>query len=221
VRLRGIYAITDRSLTPGGKLVPAVRQALVGGVSWIQYRDKEERDGDRRLREVEALHALCSRFGAGLIVNDDIELAAGAGAEGVHLGRDDASIRRAREILGPDAVIGVSCYDDLSRAVAAEQDGADYVAFGSFFPSTVKPRAVRADPTLLSRARHRLHIPIAAIGGITAGNGAELVSAGADLLAVITGVFGAGDIREAARRLTVLYDPVPCQPRSRSGSRRT
>jgi len=212
--LRGIYAITDRSLTPGTKLVSAVEQALAGGVSWIQYRDKEPGDRARRLREAEALRALCSRYGAGLIVNDDIELAVSAGADGVHLGRDDAAIRRARELLGPDAVIGVSCYNDLARAVAAEKDGADYVAFGSFFPSRVKPEAVRADPALLDRARRRLHVPIAAIGGITARNGAALVGAGADLLAVITDVFGAADIREAASRLVTLYDREPCQPPS-------
>jgi thiamine-phosphate pyrophosphorylase len=140
-----------------------------------------------------------------LLVNDDVELAAAVEADGVHLGRDDPAIERARARLGKSALIGVSCYNQLARALDAETRGADYVAFGSFFPSPTKPGAVRASLDLLQEARARLRVPIVAIGGITPENGASLIAAGADLLAVIDGVFNRTDIRAAAARYTQLF----------------
>ncbi|MFA5529837.1 MAG: thiamine phosphate synthase [Thiohalomonadaceae bacterium] len=201
---RGLYAITDARLTPGPHLADAVRAAIEGGAVAIQYRDKGG-DGPRRHAQARTLAGLCRTLGAAFIVNDDPALAAAVGADGVHLGKDDARVTAARALLGPDAIIGVSCYDDLTQAERAAELGADYVAFGSFFPSTVKPDAVRADVDLLHRAKARLHLPVAAIGGITADNGAPLVAAGADLLAVISGVFGQRDVRAASQRLSRLF----------------
>lgn len=201
---RGLYVLTDPHLTPDAQLVPAVAQAIAGGAVMVQYRDKSE-DADRRHWEAQDLVHLCRPLGVPLIINDDVALARAVGAAGVHLGRDDADVAQARAILGPGAIIGVSCYNELDRAVQAQAAGADYVAFGSFFSSSVKPQAVRATPDLLRQARRHLTIPIVAIGGITADNAAPLIAAGADLLAVISDVFGRRDIRAAAARLAALF----------------
>lgn len=205
--LRGLYVLTDTALTPGEQLLAAVAAAIDGGAALVQYRDKSN-DTARREAEATALLTLCRERGVPLIINDDTALAARIGADGVHVGREDAGLRQARAALGPDAIIGVSCYDDLERARQAEAAGADYVAFGSFFASPTKPAAVPASLDLLRGARAELSIPIAAIGGITPDNGAQLVAAGADLLAVITGVFAQPDIRAAARRYAALFEDV-------------
>jgi len=172
----------------------------------IQYRDKSN-NAPRRLKEAQALWHLCHQFKIPLLINDDLDLAARCGADGVHLGAEDAPLTEARRKLGESAIIGVSCYNRLERALAAEAAGADYVAFGRFFPSGSKPQAVQAHPDLLRLARRRLRIPIVAIGGITPENGGPLVEAGADMLAVIQGVFRATDIRAAAARFARLFQP--------------
>jgi thiamine-phosphate pyrophosphorylase len=200
----GLYVITDSQLIPAGELVARVSLAIQGGAAIIQYRDKQQ-VGTARRREVAALATLCRAHHTPLIINDDTDLAAAVGASGVHLGKTDRSIRQARETLGPAAIIGVSCYNDLERASVAAQAGADYVAFGRFFPSTSKPDAIQADPALLTRARQQLDLPSVAIGGITPENGAPLIAAGADLLAVIHGVFGQPDISKATARYTRLF----------------
>lgn len=205
-RLRGLYAVTDRELARDRPLPAMVRDALAGGARLVQYRDKTT-DHERRLAEARSLVALCRAAGALLIVNDDVELAVACNADGVHVGRDDAAVAAARERLGTDRLIGVSCYDRYDLAVAAQKAGADYVAFGSLFPSGTKPGAVRADASLLERARRELDLPVVAIGGITPENGGALVRAGADMLAVITAVFGAADVRTAAAALARLFDP--------------
>lgn len=204
--LRGLYAITDSSLTPGARLAPAVEAAIRGGARLVQYRDKST-DTDRRRQEARALAELCRDHGVGFIVNDDVELALESGADGVHLGRDDVELTTARVRLGPRALIGVSCYDSLQRAVAAAHAGADYVAFGSFYASDTKPGAVRAPLSLLAEARRHLGIPVCAIGGITPENGAALLEAGAQMLAVIRGVFAEEDVRAAAERYARLFKP--------------
>lgn len=202
--LSGLYAITDSQLTPGAALVPAVEAALHGGARVIQYRDKGG-DAERRQRQAAELNALCQRHAALLIINDDVELAATVAAAGVHLGRDDPDLHAARKRLGDRAIIGVSCYNQLTRAQAAAEQGADYVAFGRFFPSLTKPDAVAATPELLTAARRALSLPLVAIGGITPDNGGLLIAAGADMLAVIHGVFGQPDIEAAARRFAQLF----------------
>jgi thiamine-phosphate pyrophosphorylase len=201
---RGLYAVTDAFLLPDDRLLDGVAQALIGGARWIQYRDKSV-DAARRRARASALNALCRRHGAALIINDDVELAFQVGAAGVHLGRDDPAPATARARLGDAAVIGVSCYDRLDLAVAAERAGADHVAFGAFFPSPTKPDEVRAPLELLREARAVLRIPIVAIGGITPANAPLLIEAGADALAVVSAVFAQPDIQGAARRFTALF----------------
>ena len=199
--LRGLYGITDGTSLP--RLLSSVEAAIRGGARLIQYREKST-DGKRRAAEAAALLELCRGHGVLCIVNDDVDLAASTGADGVHLGRDDSRVDAARVRLGPRAIIGVSCYDSLERALQAAHDGADYVAFGSFFASASKPAAVRAPLSLLKDARTRLGIPLCAIGGITPQNGDELVQAGADMLAVIQGLFGATDVTAAAKEYSKL-----------------
>lgn len=203
-RLRGIYAVTDTVSTSGDRLVSAVEQAIHGGARLIQYRDKTG-PATRRRRQADALQALCARFQIPLIVNDDVELARACGAAGVHLGKDDADLHRARGALGKQAIIGVSCYNDLARAREAQNDGADYVAFGSVYPSPSKPLAARVSFDILRQARETLSIPICAIGGITATNAQPLVDIGIDMLAVISGIFADQDITAATRTLADLY----------------
>jgi thiamine-phosphate pyrophosphorylase len=204
VRLRGLYAIADTATLGQDRVARAVARALEGGARAVQYRDKSD-DAARRQREVEELVTICRRYAAPLIVNDDVELAVACGADGVHLGRGDATVEAARARLGAGATIGVSCYDDLARALDAAARGADYIAFGSFFPSRTKPQAVRAPLELLREAHARLAVPMVAIGGITPENGASLIAAGADALAVIEGVFNQPDIRAAAERYARLF----------------
>lgn len=197
---RGLYAITDG---PREDLLARVEAALNAGAMLLQYRDKSD-DGDRRRNEAEALQELCVRFGVPLIINDDVALAAEVGAAGVHLGEDDVDIASARAQLGANAIIGVSCYDSLQRAREFAQRGASYLAFGSFFDSSTKPAARRATSDLLIAAR-KFGLPLVAIGGITAENGASLIQAGADYLAVISGIFGAADTAIATRNYVRLF----------------
>ncbi len=204
VGLCGLYAITDAGLQEPGQLVAHVRQAIEGGAVLVQYRDKSK-DAVLREQQARALVELCNTHGARLIINDDVTLAAAVGAHGVHLGCDDTTITAARATLGDTAIIGISCYNQWSRAQQAAGNGADYIAFGRFFSSRTKPGAVEADLALLQRARRELDIPVAAIGGITADNGGALIDAGADLLAVVHDVFAADDIYAAARRYQTLF----------------
>ena len=201
---RGLYAISDG---PRADLVAACTAALEGGARVLQYRDKTT-DAARRLDEARALRALCTAHGVPLIVNDDIELAAAAGADGVHLGEDDPDPADARARLGARAIIGVSCYDSLDRARRFGAAGADYLAFGAFFPSPTKPHA-RVATTALLRAAKAFGKPLVAIGGITHDNAPILIDAGADALAVMSALFGARDVRAAARRFSDLFGAGP------------
>ena len=198
LRLAGLYAITP-DLENTEDLAARVAAALAGGAGAIQYRNKA---ADARLKRTQALvlARVQALRGGLLIVNDDATLAVETGADGVHIGADDGAIDAAREIVGPNRIVGVSCYNDLSLAQAAVSAGADYVAFGSFFPSKVKPDARRADVELLGSAR-ALGVPIVAIGGITAANAPALIRAGASAVAVITAVFDAPDVEAAARAI--------------------
>lgn len=197
---RGLYAITDG---PRADLLDVGAQALAGGACVLQYRDKTT-NAARRHAEAVALKRLCDAHAVPLIVNDDVRLAAEAGAAGVHLGCSDGDVAAARAVLGDGAIIGVSCYDSLELARAAATAGADYVAFGAFFRSPTKPQAARASIDLLRRSA-KLGVPRVAIGGITPDNAPALVEAGADFLAVISAVFAAPDVRAAAQRFARLY----------------
>lgn len=214
-RLYGLYAITPDAPDPTTPLAGQVEQAIAGGARLIQYRDKGG-DPARRLRQVRSLLAVCRPASVPLIINDDLDLAVRAGADGIHLGRDDPDPRAARSRLGAAAIIGVSCYNQLRRALHAQAIGADYAAFGSFYPSATKPMAVRATPELLRLARDNLTIPLVAIGGISPADGHRLIVAGADMLAAVDAVFGRPDIRAAAAAFSALFttekathDPIP------------
>lgn len=202
--LTGLYAIADTHYLDDTRLIAAVSEAILGGARVVQYRDKKH-DTEARLVQAREIAKLCRQHSVLFLVNDDIELAKQAWANGVHLGREDAAIALAREMLGSEAIIGISCYNELERAQQAQRQGANYVAFGSFYPSRTKPAAARASLELLCAAKQKLRLPVVAIGGITPENGAHLVAAGADALAVIEGVFGQDDVRVAAQRYARLF----------------
>lgn len=204
---RGLYVLTDPGLIPDAELAERVRRAIQGGASAVQYRDKRP-DPRGHLERARALREVTRRHGALLIINDDPKLAVRVDADGVHLGRDDPDIERARAVVGRRA-IGVSCYNDLERAVDAERRGADYVAFGSFYPTRTKSGTVAASPELLRRAKSGLGVPVVAIGGITPENGAALIEAGADALAVVGAVFASDDPKQAAERFKSLLKASP------------
>jgi len=203
----GLYVLTDPDLIPDDELAARVRGAIQGGAAAVQYRDK--RPGyEGHLARAGALRAVTRELGALLIINDDPRLAAEIEADGVHLGKDDPDVARARALVG-DAIVGVSCYNELERAVRAESEGADYVAFGSFYPTSTKFGTVVATPDLLYSAKRELRLPIVAIGGITPDNGAALIAAGADALAVVSAVFAAPDPQRAAEKFIPLFGAEP------------
>jgi thiamine-phosphate pyrophosphorylase len=203
MRLRGLYAVTDSQLL-AGKFLSYVEAALDGGVTLLQYRDKSG-DETRRLREASELLKLCERYKTRLIINDDAEVAARLGV-GVHLGQTDGSLPDARALLGHKAIVGATCHAQLELADKAKADGATYVAFGRFFNSTTKPGAPTCSLDMLAQARKRIQLPIAVIGGITLENAAPLVAHGADLLAVVHGLFGAESTLEVTRRARAFND---------------
>lgn len=203
---RGLYLITpDQSDT--ARLLEQTRQALEAGIAWLQYRNKKA-DSALRRTQAQALHALCAPYRVPLIINDDVMLARQLGAAGVHLGEADGDLAAARACLGPEALIGASCYDDLARARQAVAAGADYIAFGAFFPSPSKPASRRASVDLL-RAAADLGVPRVAIGGIRPDNGRPLIAAGADLLAVISGVYAAADVAAAVNAYHSCFTTLP------------
>lgn len=204
--IKGLYAITpDSADTP--ELLRKVRLALQGGARVLQYRNKTA-DAVLHLQQARALRQLTREFAAVFIVNDDAQLAAEVDADGVHLGGEDGSVAAARALLGETKIIGVSCYNRPPLAVEAVQAGADYVAFGAFFPSSVKPEAVQAEPESLVWARRELAVPLVAIGGITHDNCATLLRSGADALAVISAVFDAEDVQSSAQKFSTLISKV-------------
>jgi thiamine-phosphate pyrophosphorylase len=206
-RLRGLYVLTDPHLIPDSELEARVAAAIRGGASAVQYRDKRV-DQEGHLQRARALREVTRELGALLIINDDPRLAVEVDADGVHLGRDDPDLENARATVG-SRLIGVSCYNDFQRAADAERRGADYVAFGSFFPTRTKTGTVPASAELIRRAKRELGVPVVAIGGITPENGAALIEAGADALAVAGAVFGAADPRQAAERFKPLMKASP------------
>lgn len=212
----GLYAITDSKLTPPDRLLESVEAALRGGTVLVQYREKSAPMSER-LRQAQDLQALCANAGVPLLINDDVDLARRCGAAGVHMGQSDGSHRDARRLLGDDAIIGITCHADLNLAQKAFDAGATYLAFGRFYHSGTKPDAPAARPSVLTDAK-RFQRPLTAIGGITVDNGAPLIQAGADHLAVVGGLFGGStaDIEERARafaRLFAQHHPLFSLPR--------
>jgi thiamine-phosphate pyrophosphorylase len=201
---RGLYAVTP-DIAGTQALVAQVSAAIMGGARFVQYRNKTA-TADVRLEQAYALKSVCNKTGACLIINDHVELALAIDADGVHVGAEDASVDDVRRALGREKLVGVSCYNQLALALSAQASSADYVAFGSFFPSHIKPGAVHAPLDLLIDARRQLNVPIVAIGGITVENGASLITAGASALAVISALFQAPDVTSAAQRFTTLFE---------------
>ncbi|KAB2920208.1 MAG: thiamine phosphate synthase [Dechloromonas sp.] len=202
--LRGLYAITP-DITDAGSLLAGVEAALAGGCRLLQFRDKTSPMPERLMRG-RALRRLTQQYGARLIVNDDLALAMLLDADGVHLGGDDGNLRAARAIIGPQRILGASCYADLASARVADAAGADYVAFGAVFPSPTKPDAVHAPLALFGKAGQELRAATCAIGGITLAEASTLIAAGADLLAVITDLFSAPDIAARAAQYQQSFE---------------
>jgi thiamine-phosphate pyrophosphorylase len=206
-QLRGLYAITDTALAQPHDLLVMVESALRGGARVIQFRDKIS-TSSQRLATATALKALCSKYHALFLINDDVALALAVDADGVHLGQTDMALTAARAQLGAAKIIGVSCHNDLSLAATAIQQTADYIALGRFFPSRSKPQAPAAALSILREARQQLSAPLVAIGGVTPDNALALIAAGADMVAAIHGVFGQRDIEAAARAYTGLFSNI-------------
>ena len=206
--ISGLYVVTDEYLLGQQRFEIAVRAALMGGTQLIQFRDKIH-DANTRRDAALTVRKLCHQYSVPLIVNDDVDMAMEIGADGVHLGAYDISCAEARSRLGTKAIVGISCYNSLEKAQRAQNDGASYIALGSFYPSPTKPTAERASLATLQQAKKMLDIPVVAIGGITPENGRILVDAGADALAVVSGVLRQSDPCNAARCFAKLFGQHP------------
>lgn len=201
---QGIYIITDSVLLQG-RLVASVEAALQGGAQIVQYRDKSS-DSAKRLHQAQQLKQLCQHYNIPLIINDDLELAAQLDV-GVHLGQQDGSITLARQRLGAKAIIGATCHNSLEFAQQAAQQGASYLAFGAFYPSSTKPLAQLAQLDTLTQAQHLFNLPVVAIGGITLDNAMPLINAGANYVAVISDIFArpVEEIRQRTQSFNQLF----------------
>ena len=197
--MRGLYAITPDTADTEA-LLRKVEEALKAGVAMLQYRNKVI-SKDKRLLQAKELAPLARGYGVPFIVNDDVDIALAVGANGAHVGKDDGDLALARDKLA-GKILGASCYNDLEKAKAAVRAGADYVAFGSVFPSPTKPAAVRAPLSLFG---NDLGVPLCAIGGITLRNAPALIAAGASLLAVITDLFDAPEVAARATEYRKLF----------------
>ncbi len=205
-RLKGLYVVTDRqlSLDIGVATEKLVAKVIEGGAGIIQYRNKQSALTIRR-HEAATLAVLCKEMGTTFLINDDVDLALEVDADGVHLGQSDTPLSNARKLLGQDKIIGITCHNDIELAKQAEQDGADYVAFGRFYPSISKPTASPASIDVLKFASEQLTIPICAIGGINQNNASALINHGADMVAVTYSVLGAKKVAQAAAQIKKLF----------------
>jgi thiamine-phosphate pyrophosphorylase len=202
--IAGLYAITP-DIADTDDLLLRTRAALNGGARVLQYRNKTASSALRSI-QARALQQLCAEFAVPLIINDHLDLALAVNAAGLHLGGDDGDIATARAQLGPGKLLGASCYDRIELAQSAVTAGADHIAFGSFFASSVKPDAVRPPLDLITRAKNEFRLPVVAIGGITPHNAPQLIAAGVDAIAVISAVFTAPDVSAAAREFQNLFE---------------
>ncbi len=208
--LKGLYAITDERLTPYPTLLKQIEEVLKGGARIVQFRHKSALTPEA-IESAKRIRTLCHRYDALFIVNDHLDLALRVDADGLHVGREDArDLPAMRDALGSGKILGVSCYGEIARAVAAERAGADYVAFGAFFPSATKPNAPLIDLSVLCEAKRVVALPLCAIGGITLHNAPALIQEGADMLSVIGALWRAHDPRLQARRFAALFtNPAP------------
>lgn len=203
--MRGLYLVTP-NWDDTERLLRVTDAALAAGAALVQYRHKEA-SPVLRAEQARALLALCRRRGRQMVINDHIDLCRDLDADGVHVGHTDLGIAQARALLGREKIVGASCYGELDLALAAQEAGASYVAFGGFYPSPVKKYSFATEPELLDRARARIGLPIVVIGGMTPENSAPLVARGADMVAAITSVYGADDTAGAVRAFGALFGP--------------
>ncbi len=201
--MKGLYLVTP-NWSDTERMVTATEEALHAGAAIVQYRNKDA-DSALRLEQAAALMALCRRYARPLVINDHIDLCMTLDADGVHLGGTDLGVAQGRKLLGPGKIVGASCYGELQRAREAQRDGASYVAFGGFYPSTVKKYSFTTEPVLINQAKEELSVPVVVIGGMTPANAAPLVARGADLVAAITSVFQAECPRTAATQFDALF----------------
>lgn len=202
-KLSGLYAITDEILTPKSTIVSQVKRVLEAGAKIVQFRDKTSDDSEVESICIE-LQVACSEYGATFIIDDRAKLVAKIKADGLHIGKDDISLSEARNIVGKNTIIGVSCYGSVKRAKEAQSAGADYVAFGSVFPSPTKPKSTVIDLDIITKAKEQLDIPICVIGGINASNTAEIVRYKPDMISVVSAVFGGEDIEDRVKNLNQI-----------------
>lgn len=204
--MRGLYLVTPNWDDTEGLLAATDAALAAAGVALLQYRHKDASPA-LRLEQAQALLALCRRRGRQMVVNDHIDLCRDIDADGVHVGHTDLAVAQVRALLGRDKIVGASCYGELGLALAAQDAGASYVAFGGFYPSPVKKYSFVTPPELLDQARARIGVPLVVIGGMTPVNAAPLVARGADMVAAITSVYGAEDPAGAARAFGKLFGP--------------
>ncbi|WP_460179398.1 thiamine phosphate synthase [Campylobacter concisus] len=198
-----IYAISDDILMPENLALEYVREILECGVKFFQFRSKKVVKNEKLASEI---LNLCEKFGAKFIVNDDVKFAKKIGAKAVHLGKDDEGIKEAFEILGKDAYVGVSCYNDINLAIKAAKNGASYVAFGSVFTSPTKPNAPKCRLEVVKEAKQILNLPVCVIGGINETNICSLSHAKPDLIAVISAIYKNGNIKENIKNLQRIIE---------------
>jgi thiamine-phosphate pyrophosphorylase len=201
--IKGLYAITPDSADLN-TLIQKTQWAIEGGAFMVQYRSKIL-NRDVKMQQCVAILRLCREYDVPCIVNDDVEMCRTLKADGVHLGEKDDNIAEVRRILGENAIIGSSCYNQIERAKSAQNEGASYVAFGAMFPTSTKPNAPRATLALLKEAKREIRIPIVAIGGITVNNAQEVIEAGVDAIAVINSLYESKTIKETAETLTKMF----------------
>ena len=205
--IRGLYAVTpDEADTD--LLLAKVEAALQGGISMLQYRNKLA-DHKLQTQQARAILPLCRQYQVPFIINDSVKLCLTLDADGVHIGAEDGNLTEIRARMGQDKILGASCYDRFDLALAAQQAGADYVAFGACFASSTKPNAPVANLSLFDQAQTQLTIPAVAIGGITLTNAPQVIAAGADSLAVINAIFNATDVKSSTEQFTQLFRAQP------------
>ncbi|MFK8031653.1 MAG: thiamine phosphate synthase [Gammaproteobacteria bacterium] len=206
--ISGLYAVTTAFYQDTPDLVERTADIVEGGACAVLYRDKNS-PAETRLEQANALRDVCQQHKVPLLINDDIDLAHRVGASGVHVGKNDSSLAEARAVLGSKAIIGVSCYASMRRAVQAQQHGANYVSFGSLYKSTTKPLAEIAPVNLISSARELLDVNVIAIGGITLDNAPSVIDAGAHAVAATTALYGAENSKQTAQAFAAFFEPAP------------
>ena len=203
--MQGLYLVTP-NWDDTSRLLQLTEQAMQAApIALLQYRHKEA-GPVLRYEQARALQALCRRYRVPFIINDHVDLCADLDADGIHLGGTDAEVAQVRMKLGQRKIIGASCYGDMTRALAAQEAGASYVAFGGFYPSRVKQYAVTTQPTILDQANEVIRVPIVVIGGMTPQNAAPLVARGAHMVAAISAVYQAESVAQAVGQFQSLFE---------------